>query len=220
MELVIISSLVLSVVWVARGLLINALYFCFFMVWNIFLTITPLLAATIIENTNKLGVVGEGAMWLLWLLLLPNAFYLMTEFMHLNQKVVVTKRNKKYERSFEYTRGDPLFVFDSLLLFLSVSLGAVAGALSLEKFYSYLELQFPGVSIVVMAIVMILSAVGVYIGRYGRWNSWDVFLKPRAILRDMVSAIKDNQERRILLVITFTILVFEIISLLVVANYS
>ena len=36
-----------------------------------------------------------------------------------------------------------------------------------------------------------LAGLGVYLGRFLRWNSWDLFLHPRGVLSDVVTRLAD-----------------------------
>ncbi|HMQ31944.1 MAG TPA: DUF1361 domain-containing protein, partial [Chloroflexaceae bacterium] len=36
-----------------------------------------------------------------------------------------------------------------------------------------------------------LSGLGVYVGRFLRWNSWDALLRPRALAADLLATLAD-----------------------------
>jgi uncharacterized membrane protein len=42
------------------------------------------------------------------------------------------------------------------------------------------------VSWIFAGFVLLLSGVGIYLGRIGRWNSWDVLLNPKEIAKDLL----------------------------------
>lgn len=42
-----------------------------------------------------------------------------------------------------------------------------------------------------VAVVLLLTGFGVYLGRFGRWNSWDVLARPRAVLAAAAEALGD-----------------------------
>jgi uncharacterized membrane protein len=42
-----------------------------------------------------------------------------------------------------------------------------------------------------VAVVLLLTGFGVYLGRFLRWNSWDVVARPHAVLADAAAALAD-----------------------------
>jgi uncharacterized membrane protein len=55
-----------------------------------------------------------------------------------------------------------------------------------------------------------LSGLGVYLGRFERWNSWDVVLYPRAVLADAIRPLIDplSHTRTIAVSVMFAALLF------------
>ncbi|GGC00805.1 hypothetical protein GCM10011325_30010 [Dyadobacter sediminis] len=43
----------------------------------------------------------------------------------------------------------------------------------------------------VVLVSMLLGGFGVYLGRYGRWNSWDMVTQPKALLQGITSRMLD-----------------------------
>jgi uncharacterized membrane protein len=106
----------------------------------------------------------------LWLLFFPNAPYLATEFVHL------------YQRG-----GFPLW-YDVGLVFSFAWTGfflAVASLRAMEAVVASLAGKWMGRLFVVG--VAGLTGLGIYLGRFLRWNSWDALLQPRAVLADVVA---------------------------------
>jgi uncharacterized membrane protein len=108
----------------------------------------------------------------LWLLFLPNAFYIVTDLIHLRQPSVV-----------------PVWL-DALIVFSAATAGMVMALASLyraEKFLAmYLKtwpLQF------VMAGILLASGFGVYLGRFLRWYSWDVVAQPMSFFASVANRI-------------------------------
>jgi uncharacterized membrane protein len=52
-----------------------------------------------------------------------------------------------------------------------------------------------------------LGAFGVYVGRFERWNSWDVFTRPRLIAGDLVPHLAHPQDhpRALAVMVLFTV---------------
>ena len=105
----------------------------------------------------------------LWLLFFPNAPYLVTDLIHLAR-----------------TRPPVPLWFD-LALFLSFAWnGLMLGYLSLLDLHSTMAKRFgrrAGWAFAGAALV--LASFGIYIGRFLRWNSWDLFVRPRPLLSDV-----------------------------------
>lgn len=138
-----------------------------FMAWNLLLASLPLLFAVLADRAQRsiTAVVWSG----LWLLFLPNAPYIITDFVHLKPDA-----------------GVP-FWYDMLLLFLGALVGLLLGLVSLGVIHGRVSRRFgahTGWLLVLLACG--LAGLGVAIGRYLDWNSWDVFINPLALARDVV----------------------------------
>ena len=188
----------------------------YFLVWNMFLATIPVFLAALfksfpmtITGFKLIELIVLSAMWLLFL---PNTFYLLTDLMHLNQEVVVDERDKKHTQKITYYRGDPWFIFDSLILFLVAFYGMATGGYAVREFYRFLDVRYHGGAMMIISSVLLLSGFAVYIGRYNRWNSWDMFTKPHIVIKDMANTLKKRGEQKILLLVLVTSLIFELLS--------
>jgi uncharacterized membrane protein len=96
-----------------------------------------------------------------WLLFIPNSFYIITDLFHLI-----------------HVRSAPKW-FDLLLIFSFAWNGIVCGLISLRRVEQALSLlKGKSFSIVLVFAVMWLCAFGIYIGRFLRFNSWDIITDP------------------------------------------
>lgn len=143
----------------------------FFLCWNLFLAGVPAGASILFAHENRPnGSRGWAAIWFaLWLLFLPNAPYLVTDFIHLHQRPPV-----------------PVW-FDIALLTSFAGAGLMLGWGSVAEVHDSLRRTGSaalGWSVAVAALL--LSGYGIYLGRFMRWNSWDVLSHPGALL-DVVS---------------------------------
>jgi len=141
-----------------------------FLVWNLFLAAIPYGISTLLiefENLRKRPLVFWSLV-ALWLLFLPNAPYIFTDLFHLRLR-----------------NGVPLW-FDLLLLLSFAWNGIILGYLSLfdiqELVSKKLGKRFTWLSVF---CILFLCAFGVYLGRFLRWNSWDVFFNPFALVSDI-----------------------------------
>jgi len=143
-----------------------------FLFWNLFLAVLPLGISHVYLLTRRAlsGRIYLLAMLILWLLFFPNAPYIITDLMHLG----------------ELNRQMPDW-YDPLMLFAAAACGLWAGFVSLQEVEGILEHHLPRWGVTLFACgVWFLSAVGIYLGRVLRWNSWDVFRQPQGVLKDVV----------------------------------
>jgi uncharacterized membrane protein len=139
-----------------------------FLVWNLMLAWLPFLAALALYDghTRGRGPVGQLALALGWLLFLPNAPYIVTDFLHVG---VIT--------------GAPLW-FDSLLVASFAGMGMLLGLGSLLLVQSVVARSAGAVwGWLMLAPTLLLCSVGIVLGRVYRFNSWDVLSRPGDLVR-------------------------------------
>jgi len=142
-----------------------------FLLWNLFLAflpyaITVLLWAHSRTTNNKMILVG---FMILWLLFIPNSFYILTDLFHLDNFHSAPKW------------------FDLLMIFSFAWNGLLLGLMSVRKTELILEVvSGRGFSFLIVFIVMWLNAFGIYIGRYLRFNSWDIIMQPFSLFNEML----------------------------------
>jgi len=156
-----------------RAKLTHSLFF-FFLIWNLFLAYCPLGISTLL--TNRVSWIEKKRyfypLFTCWLLVLPNAPYIITDFIHLQKELAV-----------------PVW-FDVLLLISFTVTGLLFGLASMKHMYAIIAAQRgTGIAKLLMLGVCLLSAYGIYLGRYLRYNSWDVVSKPMALLVDIINSV-------------------------------
>jgi uncharacterized membrane protein len=160
-----------------------------FMVWNLFLAWLPLAcagAAVSIRPARRRDRVAALACAFLWLLFFPNAPYLCTEFVHLwphgPEHLLPAAL-----LPFTLGRAAPRW-FDAMLVLTFAWNGLVLGFLSLHLIHRAVRDRFGrAFGWLVVAAASLLSGFGVSIGRFERWNSWDLFARPAPLLADIGS---------------------------------
>ncbi len=136
--------------------------------WNLFLAWIPLLAALIISGrARRTGVPNAGlaAVAAVWLMFLPNAPYMITDLKYVGHSDRVP------------------ILYDVLLLSAAAWTGLLLGLTSLLLIHAVAR-RFVGAvyAWALVVAVLALSSFGIYLGRIQRWNSWDVFVRPTALL--------------------------------------
>jgi len=134
-----------------------------FLLGNLFLASIPLFLSTLllvaerwrVHWTIKLIVFG------LWLLFLPNAPYILTDLLHLPR-----------------ANQAPAW-YDLALLLSCAGTGLLMGYLSLIDVQAIVARSFSAAVGWLFALVsLMLNGFAIYLGRFLRWNSWDVLIMP------------------------------------------
>ena len=147
-----------------------------FLVWNLVLAWIPLLLSLGVYDAYRRGrsLLWVAPMIVLWLLFLPNAPYIVTDFVHLSA-----------------SSRAPLW-FDGVELSAFAWTGMLLGFVSLYLVHAVLRDRYGapfGWSAVLF--VLALSGVGVYLGRVKRWNSWDLLTQPGQRLAELHAHVGD-----------------------------
>jgi uncharacterized membrane protein len=142
-----------------------------FLAWNLFLAWIPLFAALLVWWLDQ----GRRKFWLpvallslTWLLFFPNAPYIVTDFQHLTPRQNV-----------------PLW-FDLVMILSFAWNGLTVGFVSLRIMQQFAQRYTGSVGGWILAIgTLTISGFGIYIGRFLRWNTWDIVTNPHPLLQDI-----------------------------------
>lgn len=146
-----------------------------FLVWNLILAWVPLVFAMLAYAcARRRFTLGVALFGVLWLLFFPNAPYLLTDFIHLQE-----------------VGAAPLW-YDALMLSAFAWTALLLGFVSLYLMQMIWRRSVgPAWSWVAAACALALGSFGVYIGRFMRWNSWDALLRPRGVF-DVIRSQLEN----------------------------
>jgi uncharacterized membrane protein len=159
-----------------------------FLVWNLILAWIPLgLALAAHERARRRIDAVVAATAVLWLLFFPNAPYLLTDFVHLGKSPVAPVWYDALMLS--------AFAWTALLLgFASLYLVQIVVRHALGPLAAW--------ACVVGALA--LASLGVYIGRFVRFNSWDALLHPRAVARVVKAQLEAESPRMAAVLVALT----------------
>ncbi|MEP6684143.1 MAG: DUF1361 domain-containing protein [Parafilimonas sp.] len=137
----------------------------FFYPWNLFLGLIPLFFSGLLvkqKTINYKSILFFG----MWLLFVPNAPYLITDIFH-----------------FEARPPVPSW-FDLMLVVSGAWCGILCFIVSLLRIENFLNAVCTrNFANTIMPLLILLCGYGVYIGRYLRYNSWDVITNPFNIIK-------------------------------------
>jgi uncharacterized membrane protein len=149
-----------------------------YLIWNLFLAWVPfILACVLVRQLDH----KEWSSWtgilltFLWVLFLPNSFYMVSDYIHLEDM----PRSSVLFDALTFT----LFIMNGLLLGFS-SMYLVQAAMRKRRVR---RLHYE----LLAALLLLLCSFAIYLGRDLRWNSWDVLLSPAGILFDVSERIID-----------------------------
>ena len=173
-----------------------------FLIWNLFLAWLPLVSALLLWALHQYAPRLRLLQWPLllgWFLFLPNAPYLVTDFLHLTERQQV-----------------PLW-YDLMLIFSFAWNGLILGFLALWIVQDVLATQYNRVvGLLVVCGTLVMSSFGIYLGRFLRWNSWDAIFNPQLLAADILPRLSDPFAYPRTLAVTLIFSIFLTIAYLTV----
>jgi uncharacterized membrane protein len=161
-------SMLLSIVLLMIRMKLNQSFFFLFLVWNLFLAVIPFALTIYLSSNPKLNKYSLLLWFGVWLLFLPNAPYIITDLLHL--------KKGSYHLLWLDILVVTSFALNGLLLFF-LSLLDMKVILNVYINKKYLNFLY--------AFILFLSGFGVYLGRFLRYNSWEIIQNPIDLLNDI-----------------------------------
>ena len=152
-----------------------------FLAWNLFLAYVPYFISQWIERHQQIlrSRIKLLPLVFIWILFMPNSFYILTDLFHLE--------NMNNGHSW----------FDLTLILSFAWSGIIFGILSIRKMEMLLKKAKGNlVSGFIICAVMWLNAFGVYIGRFLRFNTWDIIVNPFSLLAEIADMIFNPYDYR------------------------
>lgn len=178
-----------------------------FLLWNLFLAWMPLFFALFARRLSSSLIVTKSKQLFvlvnlgLWLLFFPNAPYLITDLIHLGE----------YERQ--------ILWFDTVGFFIAALAGICTGLYSLQVTHQVLNQFINNVfAWIVISASIVLSGFGLYLGRYARFNSWDLFTHPFYLFRKSYRELHNPLAIQTTLIFTLVVMVLYISMLILIPN--
>ena len=173
-----------------------------FLFWNLFLAWIPLILALMAWRYRHSPAFAI-ALGFLWLLFLPNAPYLVTDLVHLGP-----------------TSAAPMW-YDLGMLFSFAFVGLALGLRSLHIMQELVQERFGAPAGWTFALTAAaLSGLGIYIGRFLRWNSWELFLHPTQLTSDLLATLATPGSLLKLLAVVFLFGAVTVLGLLIIPAHQ
>ncbi|MBK8398009.1 MAG: DUF1361 domain-containing protein [Leptospiraceae bacterium] len=141
-----------------------------FLNWNLFLAFVPWAVTSIVILNPRIQKYKITIFVLLgiWLLFFPNAPYILTDLFHLRLNSTMPKW------------------FDLILILSFAWTGLLFGYLSLWDIEKILRKSLSQIWISLISVILLfIGSFGIYLGRYLRWNSWDIISEPFNLIYDI-----------------------------------
>lgn len=175
------------------------------MAWNAILAVLPVILALVFLRrrdqgkstvSNILFVAQAGIV----MLFLPNAPYVVTDMVHFLEVVRLNEHGLWRLLIVEF----PLYVG-------FIGLGLLCYAFTVDRLLYATKVRFGRTTYWSMHLVIpLLNAIGIYLGRVSRFNSWDILIDPMLIAREGKAAITDAQVATIIGVMTLLLYLFHL----------
>ncbi len=169
---IITSTIALSILLLMVRMKLTHSFFYLFLVWNLFLAIIPYAITTYLINKDSINKFGLAIWFCIWLLFLPNSPYIITDLLHIK------------------IGSDNLLWLDVLVVISFASSGLLLFYLSvldmkiiLKKHINKTVLNYG------LVFIVFLSSFGVYLGRFLRYNSWEILSQPQHLISDIITMI-------------------------------
>jgi uncharacterized membrane protein len=148
--------------------------------WNLLLAWIALLAALWLERVLSTSLWSSWYALLVtavWLVFLPNTFYMVSDFIHIQEA------------------GQVDLLYDVVLFSSFIFNGVLLGFLSLAIVHWQLVKRVSSkFAALLVGLVLLLCSFAIYIGRELRWNTWDIVANPSSILFDVSDRVLNPRE--------------------------
>jgi len=167
-----------------------------FLAWNLFLAWIPYFISRLLSHRFSVlrSKIKFASLIFLWLMFMPNTFYIITDLFHLD---LVTGKHQW---------------FDLTMILSFAWTGILFGIISIRRMEMILvSAKGKLFASIVICAVMWLNAFGVYIGRYLRFNSWEIITNPFQLLNEIFAILLDPYSYRWVWAMTFCFSIFMLI---------
>lgn len=142
-----------------------------YLFWNLFLACLPFVVSSILlfyTRRKHLSTFVFGIGMIIWLLLLPNAPYIVTDLIHIGYG------------------HESIVLYTAVLIFTCALSGLALCMYSLHHMHDVFKTRYnERTASVVLIASMFLTSFGICFGRFMRFNSWDIFVNADIFLQQI-----------------------------------
>jgi uncharacterized membrane protein len=139
-----------------------------FLNWNLFLSFIPFAISSYLVLRKKRNILSVFILIATWLLFFPNSPYILTDLFHLKQRLPI-----------------PIW-FDLVVVMSFAWTGLMFGLISLMDIERILRETISRKLVnIIITVFLFAGSFGIYLGRYLRWNSWDIIQDPHGLMSDV-----------------------------------
>lgn len=165
-------ALIFSLILLMIRMKLNKSFFFLFLIWNVFLAIIPYVITIYLHTKPNLSKLKLGFWFVVWLAFLPNAPYIVTDLIHIR------------------IGNDSLLWLDVLVVLSFALSGLLLFYMSILDMQKLVNSKFEKLPIQTLTLtILFLCGFGVYLGRFLRYNSWEIISQPYYLLMDIVGII-------------------------------
>jgi len=191
-----------------------SLWLYYMMAWNVFLAAVPMLFILKSEKMFR-----EKRIWpaiilgAVWLIFFPNSVYMPTDMIHIAGETF--RLSSEPYAPVQYTEDIVLWL-RLIIIACGILLSMIMGleSLRIAKRQFPIKWQWP-----FAACASLLAGLGVYIGRFLRFNSWDI-LRPIRLMRNVLESLDGFALRFSVCYGIFVLLVFIFYELMLSCGSS
>ena len=166
-------TLIISGVYVVFSMVLglilnNGLIIC--LSWNMILASMVYLLSVLThilykKKTHKIWILLSGFVYVIFF---PNSFYILTDFIHFQNYNFFSS----YLTSYTFEIYDWYVFFD---IVIGALIGIKLGILSIAQLREIMPKSLLKYEYLGLTVLFILSSIGIYLGRFIRLNSWNIF---------------------------------------------
>jgi uncharacterized membrane protein len=165
-------ALIFSAMILMLRMKLNKSFSFVFLIWNVFLAIIPFVITMYLKTSKNLNKIKLGFAFLIWLAFLPNAPYIVTDLIHIR------------------IGNDSRLWLDVLVLLSFALSGLLLFYTSIIDMQQLLKLKFKKLPTEpIVLVILFLCGFGVYLGRFLRYNSWEIISQPQILISDVFNII-------------------------------
>jgi len=139
-----------------------------FYYWNLLLAVIPLVSSAFLDPDSSILSVRNLCCLVTWFFFLPNAPYLITDMIHFQERPPM-----------------PVYV-DEIIVYSAAWNGVLMAYASIMRVERWLLTRYATRPVNISLVgIFLLTGFGVYLGRYLRWNTWDILVHPLALGKDI-----------------------------------